>query len=122
TPLTLAFVLLLALGVLFAAMANPTTVYSTELSIPPGIPVTPEVTANNPDPVASNVFFSEPFTLVGGKNVEIGFHAALENNWGYIVASLVNTGSGDVITVDANMEYYAGYDDGESWSEGSKTA
>jgi hypothetical protein len=122
TPLTLAFLALLVLGILFAAIANPDTVLTQVVSIPGGLPVTPEVTANNPDPVPSNVFFSEPFQLAGGKNVELGFYASLSNSWAYVVASLVNTKSGDVTTVDANMEFYSGVEDGESWSEGDPSA
>jgi len=122
TPLTLAFVALLVLGILFAAIANPIVAYSQVVSIPGGLPVTPEVTANNPDPVPSNVFFSEPFELAGGKNVELGFHTSVINDWAYVVASLVNTQTGDVTTVDANMEFYTGVDDGESWSEGDPSA
>ena len=122
TPLTLAFVALLALGILFSALASPTKVYENGVTIPGGIPVTPEVTANNPDPVPSNVFFSEPFQLVSGKNVEVGFRAALSNNWAYVVASVVNTANGTVYTVDSTMESYSGIDDGESWSEGNDAA
>jgi hypothetical protein len=122
TPLTLAFVALIALGIMFAALAKPAEVYSQSVVIPPGTPVQPEPTANNPDPVPSNVFFSEPFQLTGGKNVEIGFNASVDSNWAYIVAALVNTDNGDVVSVDANIEYYSGVEGGESWSEGSRTA
>lgn len=122
TPMTLGFVALLVLGILFSALATPKVVYSQVVAIPAGNPVMPEVTANNPDPVPSNVFFSDPFVLVGGKNVELGFHASLSNNWAYVVAALVNTQNGDVVSVDASMEHYYGVDDGESWSEGSPKA
>lgn len=122
TPMTFAFIALIALGILFSALANPREVFSTVVQIPGGLPSTPAPTEDNPDPSPSNVFFSEPFSLVGGKNVELGFHASLANNWAYVVASVVNTQSGDVVTVDASMEYYAGVEDGESWSEGSPAA
>jgi hypothetical protein len=122
TPLTLAFIALLALGILFSAMASPKVVYEQSVIVPGGVAVTPEVTANNPDPVPSNVFFSEPFALVSGKNIEIGFNASLANNWAYVVASIVNVSSGVVYTIDASMEYYSGYEDGESWSEGDPKA
>jgi hypothetical protein len=122
TPLTLAFVALLVLGIFFSATANPRTVFEQTVTVPGGVVVTPEPTANNPDPVPSNVYFSSPFELAGGKNVELGFNASVDNNWVYTVASLVNTATGDVYTVDANMEHYSGYEDGESWSEGDPTA
>jgi hypothetical protein len=120
TPLTLAFVALLLIGILFAATSNPRIAYDAVATVPGGTPVAIEPTATNPDPVPSNVFFSEPFELVGGKNVELGFRASgLANNWVYVVASLVNTATGDVYTVDANMDYYSGVDDGEAWNEGN---
>ncbi len=118
TPLTLSFVLLIVLGIVFAAMANPTTVFEQTVQVEGGVlPVLPDTSA--PDTtVPQNVFFSEPFQLVGGKNVELGFHSYLANDWVYVVASVVNTQTGDVTTVDGNMEFYSGVDDGESWSEG----
>jgi hypothetical protein len=110
TPLTLSFVALIVLGIVFAMMASPSEKYSTTVSIPAGVPAQ---TTESP-----NVFFSEPFALEGGKNIELGFRANLSNNWAYSVASLVNVGSGDLISVDASMESYSGVEDGEAWSEG----
>lgn len=110
TPLAVSFVALVVLGIGFAMTASPQEKFSTTVSIPAG---TPTQTENSP-----NVFFSEPFALEGGKNIELGFRANLANNWAYTVASLVNVGSGDLVTVDASMESYSGVEDGESWSEG----
>ena len=123
TPLTLAFIALIVLGIIFAATAKPKIVYEQGVMIPgstPAAPIAPDPA--NPDANPSNVFFSEPFELEAGKNIEIGFHASLANNWAYVVASLVNTATGDVYTVDGNMEAYSGVEDGESWSEGDPTA
>jgi hypothetical protein len=110
TPLTLSFVALIVMGIIFAMMASPAEKFSTTVSIPAGVPAQ---TAESP-----NVFFSEPFALEGGKNIELGFRANLSNNWAYTVASLVNVSSGDLVTVDASMESYSGVEGGESWSEG----
>lgn len=110
TPLTLSFVALVVMGIAFAAVASPKEKFSTTVSIPAGAPAQ---TTESP-----NVFFSEPFALEGGKNIELGFRTNLSNNWAYTVASLVNVGSGDLVTVDASMESYSGVDDGEAWSEG----
>jgi hypothetical protein len=70
----------------------------------------------------ANVFFSDPFDLEGGQNVELRFYSSLTNDWSYVVASLVNEATGDVVSVDAAMEYYSGVEDGESWSEGNPAA
>jgi hypothetical protein len=121
TPLTLAFIALLVLGIIFAVTANPRVVYEQSVMIPGGPPPVPPPTATETDAQPPNVFFSEPFQLEAGKNIEMGFHASLSNNWAYVVASLVNTATGDVYTVDGNMESYSGVEDGESWSEGNST-
>ncbi len=117
-PLTLAFLALLALGIIFAALAPATEKYTNVVSIPAGTYLPPADASADANP--PNVFFSDPFTLESGKNVELGFRASLNNNWAYVVASLVNVESGDVVSVDASMEYYSGVDDGESWSEGKE--
>jgi hypothetical protein len=119
-PLTLAFLALLALGIIFAAIAPAKEKYTTVVNIPSGAFTPPAETAPASDTNPPNVFFSEPFELEAGKNVELGFRASLSNNWAFVVASLVNVATGDVATVNASMEYYSGVDDGESWSEGKE--
>lgn len=121
-PLTLAFVALIVLGIVFAAIAPAREKYSSVTSIPAGAFTPPAATDPPSDTNPANVLFSEPFELESGKNVELGFRASLNNNWAYVVGSLVNVASGDVVTVDASMEYYSGVDGGEAWSEGKDHA
>ena len=121
-PLTLAFLALIVLGIVFAAIAPAREKYTSVASIPAGTFTPPAATEPAADTNPPNVFFSEPFELESGKNVELGFRASLDNNWAFIVASLVNVASGDVVTVDASMEYYSGVTEGESWSEGKPYA
>lgn len=118
TPLMLSFLALLVLGIVFALAAPATQKYQTEVTIHPGLPVASQAS----DSPGTNIFFSDPFKLEGGKNVELAFRTSLTNNWAYVVASLVNTGTGDVVTADASMEHYSGVDDGEAWSEGNESA
>ena len=67
------------------------------------------------------VFFSDSFELTAGQNVELQYESpGLLNNWVYAAVDLVNVATGQVISLDAELEYYAGYEDGESWSEGSR--
>jgi hypothetical protein len=67
-----------------------------------------------------NVIFSDPIQLAGGQNVELSFRApTLNNHWVYVAADLVNQATGDVLNLESSIEYYSGYDDGDSWSEGS---
>jgi hypothetical protein len=78
-----------------------------------------EVTTAPPD----SVFFSEPIEIAGGRNIELSFKApTLSNDWVYIAADLVDESTGAVVSGEATMEYYAGVDDGESWSEGNTSS
>jgi hypothetical protein len=47
--------------------------------------------------------------------------ANVNNNWAYAALDLVNDATGAVVSFDANLEYYSGYDDEGLWSEGSNT-
>lgn len=121
-PLTLAFLALIVLGIVFAAIAPAREKYTQVVSIPAGTFPPPPAGQPPPDTNPANVFFSEPFELEAGRNVELSFRARLNNNWAFVVASLVNIETGDVVTVDASMEYYSGVEGGESWSEGKEYA
>jgi hypothetical protein len=69
---------------------------------------------------ADAIFFSEPIQIAGGQNIEIAFDApTLTNDWVYVAADLVESSTGAVASTEAQMEYYVGYEDGESWSEGN---
>src|SRR6185295_9957263 len=71
-------------------------------------------------PANGRVLFSDPFDLSGNYNVEIDGLANLENSWLYVDGDLVNEAGGVVRPFELPLEYYSGYDGGESWSEGSR--
>jgi Domain of unknown function (DUF4178) len=71
---------------------------------------------------ASEVKFSEKFQLQGGKNILIDLSSDVSNNWVYATLDLVNDDTGSVVSLDKTLEYYSGFDDEGSWSEGSTTA
>ena len=66
------------------------------------------------------MIFTEPFTLTGDHNVEIRGNASVDNSWLYVEGDLVNEGSGRFESFQMPLEYYHGYDGGESWSEGRR--
>jgi len=78
--------------------------------------------ADAPAEAPGTVLFSQPFQLASGRNVEFDLTAGVNNNWLYAALDLVNEETNGVISFDSSIEYYAGYDDGESWSEGSTRA
>jgi hypothetical protein len=69
----------------------------------------------------ASVVFSEPFQLSGDYNVAVDAAAALDNNWVYVVADLVDESAGMLQTFELPLEYYHGVDQGESWSEGKRS-
>ncbi len=111
------------LGIGSCLTAGERTVQTFLLNVPPGKPPAPtEMPAGaTPDDVPGNVFFSEPFDIQGGKNIDFSFSAPVDNNWMYIAVDLFDESTGAFVTIDKEIEYYHGVSGGESWSEGSRS-
>ncbi|CAN5437776.1 hypothetical protein BH11MYX1_BH11MYX1_07330 [soil metagenome] len=72
---------------------------------------------------ADSIWFSEPLQIAGGRNIELSLSAnSLSNDWVFVSADLVESSTGGVVSSEAAIEHYAGYEDGESWSEGTFTS
>jgi hypothetical protein len=69
-----------------------------------------------------DVKFSNKFQLDGGENVEFALSSDVSNNWVYATLDLVNDATGSVVDIEKTIEYYSGYDEDGSWTEGSTTA
>jgi hypothetical protein len=108
---------LLAVGILIAATTHAHDVSSFAFDVPTGRGTPPPEAPLGTE--VGHVFFSQPFTLKGGENIELRLSSPLANNWLYYVVDLVDEDKGGFVTFDGNLEYYSGYDGGESWSEGS---
>lgn len=70
---------------------------------------------------ASRVLFTKPFTVKGGQNLMVEASAPVNNSWIYIGGDIANEGTGMLDSFDLPLEYYEGVEDGEHWSEGSKS-
>ncbi|RYY97778.1 MAG: DUF4178 domain-containing protein [Chitinophagaceae bacterium] len=57
----------------------------------------------------------------GSSNVAFKIYAPVENSWVAVEASLIDKRTGKEYGVEKGVEYYAGYSDGEHWTEGSRT-
>lgn len=99
---------------------------STFLSPSPGragaVSPTPQTT---PPPVDSGdddtmIIFTEPLELKGRQNVHLSGRSNVDNNWLFVAGDLINEETGLVQQFELPMEYYAGVEDGESWTEGDK--
>ncbi|HCN49259.1 MAG TPA: DUF4178 domain-containing protein [Chryseobacterium sp.] len=65
---------------------------------------------------------SQSFTLSGG-SAPLKIHAFcdVDNSWANVGIGLVNEKTNEVVYASKDIEQYSGYEDGESWSEGSKS-
>jgi hypothetical protein len=72
-------------------------------------------------PPAPRVHFSQSFELEARRNIELELTAPIDNSWLYVEADLIDEKTGEVEGFDVALEYYHGYEDGESWTEGSRT-
>ncbi|HTJ50862.1 MAG TPA: DUF4178 domain-containing protein [Cyclobacteriaceae bacterium] len=69
---------------------------------------------------SQKVFITPSFTLEGSsKNLDIETYAPLSNDWFYAEFTLINEDDGTEYNFTKEIEYYSGYEGGESWSEGS---
>ncbi len=118
------FGVLLTLGIVFKAKANPRQLVNQTFTVPAGKPNLPpppaEVGPVAPEDQPGNAFFTEPFEVKAGQNIEfvVGTYG-LTNSWAYVVVDLVDESTGTFVSVDHEMESYSGYEDGEYWSEGT---
>jgi hypothetical protein len=72
------------------------------------------------DSTATSTFVSPKFTLTKWRsNLAFDLSSPVENNWIDMEATLVNATNGQEYGLQQTVEYYHGYEDGESWSEGS---
>ncbi|HXG85620.1 MAG TPA: DUF4178 domain-containing protein [Pyrinomonadaceae bacterium] len=66
--------------------------------------------------------FSQPFDLKGNRNVKITASAPVSNSFAALEVDLINERNNQIESVDIPIEYYAGVEDGESWSEGGRNS
>ena len=66
------------------------------------------------------MFTTSSFHLDGGrKNLVLQVSAPISNDWFFAEYALINEKTEEEIVFTKELEYYSGYESGESWSEGS---
>jgi hypothetical protein len=81
-----------------------------------------ENTYSFPDSVANFSTVAGPVKLDKWRSsIEAQISARVDNNWFELDLSLVNTKTGEEFNLNEGVEYYHGYSDGESWTEGSNS-
>ena len=90
---------------------------ATTVSADPAPPDSP-----TPPTEPGKTFTTPHFTLSGGaQRVDIEAETPVDNDWIGLDFTLVNAATNAAIPAALELSYYHGFDDGESWSEGSQT-
>lgn len=104
------FLISLLLGISALALSGSTKdVYSQQVNFQP-----------LPNPDGTQVFFSEPFEIAGRRNIRIIGESQVNNTWIDLEGDLISEETGVVQSFPIAISYYAGVEDGESWTEGSR--
>lgn len=75
---------------------------------------------NQADLGDQKMFSTKSFELTGGvKDMIVQVTAPISNDWFFAEYSLINETTGDELIFSKEIEFYTGYEDGSSWSEGS---
>lgn len=77
-------------------------------------------TYNTVDSADKTIIVTEKFDLTRWRShLTFDISAPVNNSWFELSATLVNTVTGEEFSMQKGVEYYSGYTDGESWSDGS---
>ncbi|NIF05338.1 DUF4178 domain-containing protein [Chryseobacterium sp. Tr-659] len=72
--------------------------------------------------VKDKEMISKSFTLSGGSApLKVNVFSEVDNSWANVQLSLVNENTNEIVYTSKDIEQYHGYEDGESWSEGSQS-
>jgi len=65
-------------------------------------------------------YVSPSFTLDGSSApLKINLASGVSNSWAWVGLSVINENTNEEIFAEQDIEYYSGYEGGESWSEGT---
>src|SRR5215213_115484 len=105
-------------GILMFISAPRARVFSQVYTLKPSASPTPAPGEDANE--KTQVIFTDPLELHGGRNIRVTGSANVDNNWLYVAGDLVDEETGLVQSFDLPMESYSGVEDGESWSEGDR--
>ena len=76
--------------------------------------------ADSTNPGNARALVTSSFEIKGPTALSIKVKASVDNSWAELPMALVRDEDGKAFEIDKTVSYYSGYDDGESWSEGSR--
>ncbi len=126
-----ALILMIALQVLFSII-KPTQLImdkTVPLSLPPIVKTDStkhDSISNSTNYVSNNIEFqplkTSTFNIYNGLvPLKVDLGASVDNNWFEATLEVVNEKDNRTWVLNKEIDYYHGYEDGESWSEGSTT-
>jgi len=111
----------LFVGLLMFVVAPRARVFDQTYTLTPAAPSpSPAPAAGEDANEKTQVIFTEPIELRGGRNIRVTGAANVDNNWLYVAGDLINEETGLVQEFELPIEYYYGVEEGESWSEGDR--
>lgn len=105
----LGVLILVLMHSLYAATLENKLVYEGRLEIVDS--------TNQASDVSQNLEFNK-----ASSNLKLTINAPVSNSWASVSATLVNTVTGKEYSLEEGIEYYYGYSEGESWTEGSTSS
>ena len=91
----------------------------TDPASPLPLPSEPATTPPPSPPAWTN--FESQLEIVANRNIRVSLNSPVDNSWLEVDGDLFNEETGLVQSFSAQLEYYQGVEDGESWSEGEKS-
>jgi ssDNA-binding Zn-finger/Zn-ribbon topoisomerase 1 len=119
----LLMVVAIAFGLFFMVTAPRKTIFEQTyiLKAQPVPTPSPGVAPDADGNEKTQVIFTDPINLSGGRNLRVTGRALnVDNNWLYVAGDFIDEQTGLIQQFDLPMEYYHGVEDGESWSEGDQ--
>lgn len=111
-------VVAVALGMFFMVTAPRKVIFQQTYTLQPPSAAAPAADADGGNE-KTQVIFTDPIPLVGGRNLRVTGRALnVNNNWLYVAGDFIDEETGLIQQFDLPMESYHGVEDGESWSEG----
>lgn len=93
---------------------------SSEKVLDVDVPAKAAVAAVGTEEAPGNVYPLKLGTSRDPANLEVTARAGVDNGWAFLGCALIDTKNEHAYPFGLEVSYYHGYDDGESWSEGSR--
>ncbi|MCO4292192.1 DUF4178 domain-containing protein [Solitalea sp. MAHUQ-68] len=109
------------IAILFLFLYHVFSAYSNESAVIFDQRFTPERDSSSWGSTNFKTITTSSFKVNGPTMLDVYLNSEVDNNWLEVPVTLVEEKTGKFYEFTKAIEYYHGYEDGESWSEGSKS-